>query len=323
MPGERHHLDTRPSGAAVQDAARDRPTASKSVGRAVPAEALEYLDAIRPHARRDLWQLFPDRDGGNRPAEQLLIPRGRAGGYLWTRNEQLLGVFVALSDFEVARRLIANVVKVHHLWVDLDGAPLPRSWRLKPHAVVNTSPGKHQAVWRVDGVPQNRATHNRLTVALAQVYCADEGAQGINRVLRVPGYNHAKREPYRVRLISAGDHRAWSLAEVRAAWPTVAAALHEPHRTRRSVGEAEVSNEDARERLERQAERAAKAPEGSRNTVLTSAAFVAGLLVAEGAVDEGTAVAVMRDAARAAGLPESEADGTVRRQVAAGMREGA
>ena len=326
---ERRHRDRHHHERHVQDAARERPSAIESSGQGarLPAEALEYLEAIRPHARRDLWQLFPDRDGRGRPAEQLLIPRGRAGGYLRTRNEQGLGVFVALSDFEIARRLIENVIKAHHLWVDLDGAPRPSSWPLRPHAVVNTSScegvDKFQVVWRVDGVPQDRQSHNRVIVALARVYDGDEGAQGLNRVLRVPGFLHQKREPFRVRLVSVGDHRAWSMPEVWAAWPTVGAALVEPRRPRRTATVVNESNEDARARLDRQADRAANAPEGSRNTVLTSAAFVAGLLVADGGVEEDTAVDVMRDAAREAGLPAGEAERTIRRQVAAGIREGA
>lgn len=120
----------------------------------LPEDALAYLHAIRPHAHRDLWQLISERQGVDRPGEQLLIPRGRAAAYLRTRNELGMGVYVALSDFETPRRLIENVTHVHHIWIDLDGAPLPPSWPLEPHAIVNTSPGKYQVVWRVQGLPQ-------------------------------------------------------------------------------------------------------------------------------------------------------------------------
>ena len=315
----------------VLNAPSERHPDLESAGRPtndLPPESAEYLDAIRPNGFRDLWQLFPDRDHARR-AEQLLIPRGRGGGYLRARNEHGLGVFVAMSDFEVARRLIENVVKVLHIWVDLDGAPLPRSWSLRPHAVVNTSPGKFQAVWRIEDAPQERLMHNRVIVALARVHRADEGAQGLNRVLRVPGFFHRKGEPHMVRLISARDHRAWRMAEVAAAWPTVGAVLANPPRRHRDVRADRVVDTAARSELGRQVARVATVPPpelrppGSpgRNTVLASAAFIAGLLVGRGVISEITAVGVMADAAVKAGLSPGEATRTAERQVAAGARE--
>ncbi len=321
MTSQRRHPDATPLSSAVWDGTQVRPRIASCRGRNLPEEAREYLEAIRPHARRDLWQLFPDREDIDRPPEQLLIPRGRAVGYLLTRNAHGLGVFVALSDFDTPRRLIDNVTSVHHLWVDLDGAPLPASWPLRPHALVNTSEGKFQAIWRVDGVPQDREVHNRVMAALARIYGADEGALGINRVLRAPGFHHQKLEPRLVRLVKASDHRAWRMAEVKDAWPTVATALATPPRQHRAASVDGVTDEDARDELQRQADRAATAPEGSRNTTLTSAAFIAGLLVGRGLVDEDTAIAVMTDAALAAGLAAGEATSTTKRQVAAGVLE--
>ncbi|NCC05336.1 MAG: hypothetical protein EOM37_15170 [Proteobacteria bacterium] len=73
--------------------------------------------------------------------------------------------------------------------------------------------------------------------------------------------------------------------------------------------------------LEREVGRVATAPEGQRNSALNSAAFSLGQLVAGGEVDEGTALAALRRAAKAAGLNETETEKTMMSGFEAGRKE--
>src|SRR5690348_13312995 len=43
-----------------------------------------------------------------------------------------------------------HVTSVRILALDLDRAPLPPSWELKPHLIVETSPGRYQCFWAIE-----------------------------------------------------------------------------------------------------------------------------------------------------------------------------
>lgn len=166
----------------------------------------------------------------------------------------------------------------------------------------------------------SRDLHNRLIVTLADMYGGDTGAQGINRVLRVPGYLHLKRDPYRVQLVTAGEHRAWTFEEILTAWPPLrdATAPTPPRATpARAIGNAGAYAVAA---LAGEAELVQNAPEGARNATLAARAFAIGTLCGTGALDPDTAIETLVAASMHAGLPQREARTTAERQVKAGMK---
>jgi hypothetical protein len=59
-----------------------------------------------------------------------------------------------------------------------------------PNFVLDTSPGKHQVVWRVDGLDTTQA--ETLLRALASQYGGDPAATDISRLLRLPGFTNRK-----------------------------------------------------------------------------------------------------------------------------------
>lgn len=73
--------------------------------------------------------------------------------------------------------------------------------------------------------------------------------------------------------------------------------------------------------MEREVGRVATALQGKRNDALNVASFALGQLVAGGEVDEGTALAALQRAARAAGLAQGEADKTIMSGFSAGRQE--
>ena len=73
--------------------------------------------------------------------------------------------------------------------------------------------------------------------------------------------------------------------------------------------------------MEREVGRVATAPQGQRNDALNTASFALGQLVAGGEVDEGTALGALQRAAKAAGLPQGEAEKTIMSGFTAGQKE--
>jgi hypothetical protein len=59
-----------------------------------------------------------------------------------------------------------------------------------PNFVLDTSPGKHQVVWRVEGLDTHQA--ESLLRALASQYGSDPAATDISRLLRLPGFTNRK-----------------------------------------------------------------------------------------------------------------------------------
>jgi RepB DNA-primase from phage plasmid len=90
-----------------------------------------------------------------------------------------------------------QIREIRHTYLDLDeeaGASL-LAIRASgdvppPNFVLDTSPGKHQVVWRVEGLDASQA--ESLLRALASQYGGDPAATDISRLLRLPGFANRK-----------------------------------------------------------------------------------------------------------------------------------
>jgi hypothetical protein len=98
------------------------------------------------------------------------------------------------------RRTKEAVAAVRHLYIDidLDGdarlAALRASEAVPPaSAILSTSPGKYQALWRVGGF--DFATQEVMLKQLASAFGGDPACTDCNRVLRVPGFYNWKYSP--------------------------------------------------------------------------------------------------------------------------------
>lgn len=133
----------------------------------------------------------------------------------WLASQNAAGsdVFLGMNPLkeEAARRIKANIKDIRTVYLDLDrhagqsleairnSAEVPA-----PNFVLDTSPGKHQVVWKVSGVSQDDA--ESLLRSLASEFGGDPAATDISRVLRVPGFANRKyNEPFLVRAIQETD----------------------------------------------------------------------------------------------------------------------
>jgi hypothetical protein len=119
----------------------------------------------------------------------------------WLAYENARGsdVFVGMNPIKdgAYSRTKANIREIRHLYLDLDSEgdqvleAIRKSTELPPPTfVLHTSPGKHQVVWRVTGIDQDRA--ELLMRTLADRYAADPAATDSTRVLRLPGFANRK-----------------------------------------------------------------------------------------------------------------------------------
>ena len=132
--------------------------------------------------------------------ERALRPRYL--GWLAYENAAGANVYFAANPLVPGsrKRTKESVAQVRHLYLDLDSdgeAKLAavRSSNMVPisTAIVSTSPGKYQVLWRVAGVPFEQ--QEILLKLLAMTFGGDPACTDRNRVLRMPGFLNQKYTP--------------------------------------------------------------------------------------------------------------------------------
>ena len=132
--------------------------------------------------------------------EQALAPRYLA----WLAHENRSGanVYVAANPLRSGsrRRTKDCIESVRHLYIDIDSDGDARLAALRasdevpsPTAILSTSPGKYQALWRVDGFDFERQEAALKELAIA--FGGDPACTDCNRVLRIPGFLNQKYSP--------------------------------------------------------------------------------------------------------------------------------
>ncbi len=132
--------------------------------------------------------------------ERALEPRYQA----WLTYENCMGanVYVAANPLRPGsrKRTKESIASVRHLYLDIDIDGNTRLAALRtsdsvpsPTAILSTSPGKYQVLWRVEGFDLDRQeqTLKLLTIAFG----GDPACTDCNRVLRIPGFLNRKYDP--------------------------------------------------------------------------------------------------------------------------------
>src|SRR5580693_85950 len=119
----------------------------------------------------------------------------------WLANQNAAGsdVFLGMNPIkdDAANRMKANIKNIRTLYLDLDrnGGRSLQAIRDStdvppPNFVLDTSPGKYQVVWKINGVSQDQA--ESLLRNLASGFGGDPAATDSTRVLRLPGFANRK-----------------------------------------------------------------------------------------------------------------------------------
>jgi hypothetical protein len=129
--------------------------------------------------------------------------------WLVEQNANGADVFLGMNPVKENsyNRTKENIREVRHVYLDLDESASASLQAIRtsgdtpaPNVVLDTSPEKHQVIWRVEGLDQDRA--ESLLHSLATAFGGDPAATDISRVLRVPGFANRKyNEQFLVRAV--------------------------------------------------------------------------------------------------------------------------
>ena len=119
----------------------------------------------------------------------------------WLAHQNAAGsdVFLGMNPIkdDAANRKKTNIKSIRTLYLDLDrnGDQSLQAIRDStdippPNFVLDTSPGKYQVVWKINGVSQDQA--ESLLRNLASEFGGDPAATDSTRVLRLPGFANRK-----------------------------------------------------------------------------------------------------------------------------------
>jgi hypothetical protein len=119
----------------------------------------------------------------------------------WLANQNTGGsdVFIGMNPIKdgAYSRIKDNIKVIRHVYLDLDRSgdealeTIRNSTEVPtPNFVLDTSPGKHQVVWRVSGFNQDEAEN--LLHSLANQFGGDQAATDSTRMLRLPGFANRK-----------------------------------------------------------------------------------------------------------------------------------
>jgi RepB DNA-primase from phage plasmid len=145
------------------------------------------------------------------PLERAITPHYLA----WLAGENSIGanVYVAANPVHSGsrKRTKESIAAVRHLYLDLDTDGETRLASLRasdaiptPNAIVATSLGKYQVLWRVDGFTLEQ--QESALKLLAVTFGGDPACTDCNRVLRLPGFLNCKYDPaYLVTVEYPGD----------------------------------------------------------------------------------------------------------------------
>ncbi len=135
----------------------------------------------------------------------VALERALATRYLrWLAHENGTGanVYVAANPLRSGsrKRTKESIASVRHLYIDIDADGDTRLAALlasdavpTPTAILSTSPGKYQVLWRVDGFDFER--QETMLKVLSIEFGGDPACTDCNRVLRIPGFLNRKYDP--------------------------------------------------------------------------------------------------------------------------------
>jgi hypothetical protein len=130
-------------------------------------------------------------------AETITSPEFQT--WLAARSAAGSDVYVGMNPIKEAAysRTKENIKDIRHVYLDLDRngdealEAIRNSMEVPPpNFVLDTSPGKHQVVWKVSGFSQDEA--ESLLHNLANQFAGDLAATDSTRVLRLPGFANRK-----------------------------------------------------------------------------------------------------------------------------------
>jgi hypothetical protein len=168
----------------------------------VPSASEYILDNFEPTDRIAVLVLnrdFAETIQRITSAQKAASPEFQA----WLRYKNANGsdIYIGMNPLkkDAATRTKEDIASVRHVYLDLDHGGAEALEAIEnssvvptPNYVLNSSPEKHQVVWKVEGMNLEEA--EGLLHAMAREFGGDPAATDATRVLRVPGFANKKYE---------------------------------------------------------------------------------------------------------------------------------
>jgi hypothetical protein len=152
--------------------------------------------------------------------EKALAPRYLV--WLAYENRNGANVYAAANPLLSGsrKRTKESIASVRHLYIDIDTDGDARLAALRasdavptPSAILSTSPGKYQVLWRVEGF--DFASQESALKLLALAFGGDPACTDCNRVLRLPGFLNRKYDPAHRVTVECPCDSVWTPADFR------------------------------------------------------------------------------------------------------------
>ena len=154
---------------------------------------------------------------GRKPEQRIESAERIAGepyqGWLHWRNKIRFEIYIGMNTLrpDATHRRKEDIAEIRHVYLDFDhnGTEAVRAMRARPdmptpNHIIESSPGRYQTIWRVEGFELDQA--EQLMRGMVRALGADPAAVDASRVLRMPAlFNHKYRPAAFVRLETLTD----------------------------------------------------------------------------------------------------------------------
>jgi len=184
-------------------------------------------------------------------AELIAAPEFQS--ILLEQNQSGADIFVGMNPIKDGTygRTKQSLKEIRHVYLDLDhnGDQVLKVLRTSletppPNFVLNTSPGKYQVVWRIEGLTVEQA--EALLHGMASHLGGDPAATDATRVLRVPGFANRKLAKEFVVQVIQETHKIYSVRDFNIPEESPEAPRHlgDSHGSHRPTGHWSQSERD-------------------------------------------------------------------------------
>ena len=137
-------------------------------------------------------------------------------------NKLGAGIFVSVNQTDGRGRKRDNITSVRAVTLDLDGEPLDpvRQCPLKPHIIVESSPGRFHAYWRVESLSLDQ--YEGIQRAIAQRFDGDPAVALLTACARLPGYFHNKGQPFQTHIVETNEQPPYTADQILDEFPPLA-----------------------------------------------------------------------------------------------------
>lgn len=140
--------------------------------------------------------------------------------WLTDRNRAGFDIYIGMNTLKdgAYSRTKRDINEIRHVYLDLDfrGSEALKGIQSshevpQPNFVLDTSPGKHQVIWKIDRATPQEAED--LQQCMAHEFGADVAATDVSRVLRLPGFANRKYEAECLVRVTKHSDKTYSLQD--------------------------------------------------------------------------------------------------------------